>query len=451
MRPYRGCGICLLCIIAMLSGCGGNAAGDNNMRADKGQNGVSESAVSGQAADVQNDGRADTYKYCTEKYLYRKYKHGVIQCRLDGTEEKKVPIRKNWGDEADIIEIKDDGLYYEDFDWGQYASVIARIPIQTEADGTEVLNVDGAEALLKHKDDSNVFLKIDAPYIIYMGEGYIRYNWESGERKVLGEQNVQQEELFKNSWANVCSDKNLYISHFEKGLYRLNWNTEELVKIGEYPLSGDERSMFVGNRYLIYPPYDDGSIDADIWMYDEKEDKSECLVSDEQLKQTIQKDLRIGKEIDLLSCAGMFYENNRLYLEIQVNWWEGGKYHVEGLMFSKELTADALLRYEKELSECIPSANTVKKEAWKGGDNGNKEYHAYVKRCRCWQMVEGKAFFVFMDKSNKKKLGCFDLSTGEFKVPAKNESEYYMMFYNQDSQDVTNAYTDMIWESGYGN
>lgn len=67
-------------------------------------------------------------------------------------------------------------------------------------------------------------------------------------------------------------------------------------------------------------------------------------------------------------------------------------------------------------------------------------------------MVGGKAFFIFMDKSDKKKLGCFDLSTGEFKIPGKNEFEYYMIYYNQESQDVTTVFgehIDMKWESGY--
>lgn len=453
MRTYGGRCLCLLLIIVMLSGCGGNVAGENRAGVDKAQTGVSETAVSGQAADVQNGRRADTYKYCTENYLYRKYKHGVIQCRLDGTEEKKVPVRKNWGNEADIIEIKDGWLYYSDSDWDNYAEVIARIPIRTEADDTETLNVDATEALLKDEDDSNVYMKIDAPYIIYMGERPIRYNWESGEKKVLAEQNMQQEEFWRNSWISVCSDKNAYISVFDRGLYRLNWNTEELVKIGEYPVSGDAITIFVGDRYLIYSPYKDGSIGIDIWMYDETEDRGECLVSEEQVAQMIQKEkgLRLGEDIDLLDCTDLFYDNNRLYLQIQMNWWEDNKYHVECLMFSRELTADALPRYEKELTECISRTDTVKKEMWSGTHAG-KEYPVYVKRSRCWQMAGGKAFFIFQDKSGKKKLGCFDLSTGGFKIPAKNESEYYMIYYNQESQDVTTVFgehIDMKWESGY--
>lgn len=109
MRRYRGRYICLVLVIAMLSGCGGNAARDGDTGTDERQNRVIGTAISGQAIEPRKSKQTDTYKYCTGQYLYREYDNGVIQSRLDGTDEKKIRIRD---DLVDFLEVKDGWLYF---------------------------------------------------------------------------------------------------------------------------------------------------------------------------------------------------------------------------------------------------------------------------------------------------------------------------------------------------
>lgn len=153
------------------------------------------------------------------------------------------------------------------------------------------------------------------------------------------------------------------------------------------------------------------------------------------------------KDIDLLGVTDLFYENERLYVQMQMNWWEGENYRWEYVLFSKELDADAALRYEKELTECLRKHSGSERRTWK---EDGKKFPLSVDSSQCEQMIEGKAFLSLGNEPGKAKLGCFELATGEFKIVGKNELEYYMGYYNETSYDVLGledeSRGEMMWE-----
>lgn len=444
MRRYRGRCICLLFVIAMLSGCGGNAVRDGYTGTDGQQNGATGTAVSGQAADAQESKQTDTYKYCTEDYLYREYDYGVIQSRLDGTDEKKIRIRD---DLVDFLGVSDGWLYFYCRDWEKEDYVVVRIPIQKEADGTETLNIDKAETLLKEKDDIEKIIKIEAPSIVYLGADYefLRYNWESGEKKQLF--SAPKTKSGPNGWVEAVSDKNAYVS-YDTGVYCLNWDTGEAQQVDKKKASSQPEPIVAENRYFLYNPYD-GSVDVNIWKYDEVENKKECIISWEETAKAVEQEMGLDPEkaIDLMGVTDLFYENQRLYIQMQMNWWEDDNYRWEYVLFSKELGADAALQYEKELTECLRKHSGSEQRTWR---KDGKEYSLSVDSSQCEQMIEGKALLSLGNEPRKAKLGCFELATGEFRIVEKNAPEYYMGYYNQTGGDVLSLEIEtrgeMTWE-----
>lgn len=442
MRRYQGRYICLVLVIAMLSGCGGNAARDGDTGTDERQNRVTGTAISGQAIEPRKSKQTDTYKYCSGQYLYREYDNGVIQSRLDGTDEKRIRIRD---DLVDFLEVNDGWLYFYCRDCEKEDCVVVRAPIESDEDGTETLNVDREETLLKEKGDIEQIIKIEAPNIVYLGEDYecLRYNWESGEKKQL----FSAPESESNGWVETASNKNAYLS-YDTGVYCLNWETGEALQVDMKKASATPESIVAENRYFLYSPYD-GSVDVNVWKYDEAENKKECIVSWEETAQIVEQEMGLDaeKDIDLLGVTDLFYENERLYVQMQMNWWEGENYRWEYVLFSKELDADAVLRYEKELTECLRKHSGSERRTWK---EDGKKFPLSVDSSQCEQMIEGKAFLSLGNEPGKAKLGCFELATGEFKIVGKNELEYYMGYYNETGYDVLGledeSRGEMMWE-----
>lgn len=428
----------------MLAGCEGEDRADSG---DKNA-GISAQAVSAQAVetDIIKEECCHQNCYHTDTNLYREapgMKYDIVQMKLDGTGKKKYRVE----DFRELLGISGGYLYYEAYEGnGDYLpEYIYRIPIEKDQNGQDVLKVEKRERLIT---------EYASIWGIYVGETYL---WYQCEGSGLVAKYDLQNKRFKST-AQVfpdgedaevefirCGDTVLAcVSYLDEPteVYAQKMEEDTWEKIGIctrlfYDSLRDysEDAVF----YMSDPSYLAERMPGTIRMIDLTEGKNRVFIQKKELRKAVVQAAKLHNpkdEIDVCAVTALFYQEGRLYVQVQLSFRRNNVYHIRYLLFSQGREEDdSSLRHEKELTKLLTTYGTVEKGQWveswyvPGMDWREEEViEKDVRRnvAKCYRMINGKAFLWFPDKKKKKgRVGCYELANGRFRWLTKKDEEYY--------------------------
>lgn len=455
----------------MLAGCEGED------RADSGEKnaGISAQAVSAQAVETDIIKEECHHQNCyhTDTNLYREapgMKYDIIQMKLDGTGKKKYRVE----DFRELLGIRGGYLYYEAYKgWkdNYLPTYIYRIPIEKDASGQDVLNVEQEERLIT---------EYESIWSIYVGETYLWYQCEGSGQVVKYDlrnkrfkstaQIVPKEEAEDTEIEFIqCGDTmlacttyldettELYAQKMEEDTWEKTGTCSEAFYDGLKDYSEDAIFYTIGTKYTSSV-----RMPGNIRMFDLAEGNDRVWIHKKVLKQAVVQAAKLHDpkdEIDVCAVTALFYQEGRLYVQVQLSFWRNNVYHIRYLLFSQGREEDeSSLRYEKELTELLTTYGTVQKgewvESWYVPGLDWREEKVVVKNIRrnvakCYRMINGKAFLWFPDKKKKKgRVGCYELANGGFRWLTKKEEEYYEPCQDKMHDDSVDFGVESMYQPG---
>ncbi|MCM1244899.1 MAG: hypothetical protein NC293_04545 [Roseburia sp.] len=462
----RKCKLLILCCIMLcagvLTGCGGEYAGLTEGDAVSGSavsgeavsgDAIKENAVSGSAVE-NRDGKMSRkeagqdmsrHRFCTDTNLYyvSENEEKLMQARGDGTHGKCIrewPLKKNEEIMVEVVYADENWLYYDvNFDW-EY-EVTYRAPIEKDAKGQDVVQFSKEEELVR--DELLIPRYADSDYYFYedYDDNVVKYDLKRKEK--VSETNLMGE-IFRVKGHYVMADENM--------IYSQKTDSGQWEELSDYTGWSSDVWMIAqrDEEEIFYPRYVTiGKLDLriEIMRYDGTQVQN--FVTWEQLDHAAKEATGVEK-LDVCRLNNIFWQEGRLYLQMQTGWMEGKTYHMGYMIFSKgEKEGASGLRYEKELTECMKSYVKERSGKWTDIDEDAPEdgetvfvEHMLVNEAQCIAMAEGNAYLSLFDyDKDKGRVACYDLFTGKFQWISKKDPEFHMLKYDYaDWSDFANAY-----------
>lgn len=455
--------VCVGLLVGLLSGCGGEYAGK------QGDGAVSGSAVSGQAVSggavsdpVVSEKEKTTHVeqvwlFRTDTNLYVEKDDDdaetIIQRRLDGSHKKEIEIPGC----TSFLGIVGNQLYYVRTDEdkkGDWWDCVCVLPIEKDPDGFDVLHTDKAEEVTSVRERRGIDeYYLDPEYLICT---------DATNGTVIKYDIRTKKKLSETSWNHTiqytrCGD---YFVAYD------GWNEELRYQKcedtgGEWTLlaaEGDydgfnEELVASGKNLFFFEGRSESGEEEGIYKYDLDKGENTCFITDKELLAAASE--AVGQELNLeKGCCvviNIWYERERLYVQAELCDTRDGIYYMQHLLFSKA-PGESALKYEREMTECMQSHGTVQKGKWLAAEDYKSKKkrvaveHAVINDSQCYRIINGKAFFsVYDSKKEKRRVGCYELQSGDFKWLTKKDSEYYEPCYEPEN---TLNYLGMSGEYG---
>ncbi len=476
--------LCLGISVGLLAGCGGEYAGLAEGDAVSGSavsgeavsgDAIQEKTVSGPAVNEEEGENAvrqksvkkagqdmSSHRFCTDTNLYYVSEDAkkLMQARTDGTHHgciREYPTGKGGEKYVEIVYVDDNWLYYN-ITFAEGGMAIYRTPIEKDAQGYDVVKFMEEEELVK--EEMIVPVYVDSDYYFY--ENYVdneEVKYDLKTKKKVSEDKTQK-------YGAIFRVKDYYIGADYEGLYVQKVDSNEWEKVVDYVLEFDIDIVIQNTKAVFYPcsamnniyPFSATLNKSNrrfyIKRYDGKQERD--FVTWEELNQAVKEAAGV-KKLDICVPDQLFWQEERLYIQMQTGWIKDGTYHMGYMIFSQKENEDGSgsgLRYEKELTECMKSH--VKERTGKWIEFDDPEDTAYVEHmvintAKCIAMVEGKAYLSLYDyKKDKGRLACYDLTTGKFKWIGKQDAAFYKLGYDfghlySDFEEVFEQYDDNVF------
>ncbi len=446
-----GTGICLA--VLLFAGCGGEYAGLTEGDAVSGSavsgeavsgDAIREKPVSGPAVENEKDGMSgkkvkqdmSSHRFCTDTNLYYiSYdEEKLMQARTDGTHRKCIkewPAKTDEENSVEVVYADENWLYYDVvFDYEE--EITYRAPIEKDAQGYDVVKFQEEEELVK--TGLMIPLYADSEYYFYEDldtDQVVKYDLKRKTKDSEADATSYSGSIFriKDHYVMVTEFGEIYVQNIDSAKWkRVSRSTD-----------GDEsEELFVDNTVAVfYPQYitekkkDRG---FQIKRYDGKQEKD--FVTWEQLDHAVKEAAGVEK-LDVCMPNRLFWQDGRLYIQLQTGWMKDGTYHMGYMIFSQgENEYGSGFRYEKGLTEHMKSHVKERAGKWSGYDFEDKKEtvfveHMVVSDAQCIAMVEGKAYLSLFDhEKDKGRLGCYDLNTGKFEWIGKKDAAFYKLGYD---------------------
>lgn len=472
---YRKLYLLILCLgVLSLGGCGGEYASISGDRAASG-GAVSGGTVSGQAVEGKQGKAEDSCpSFCTDTNWYWLNWNGeddyIVQSRRDGTGRKTIKFENV----DQLISVREDALYVTTSEWNGEDEFVAepiwRIPLEKDEKGFDRVLVKNAE-----KIEANIGAEVYSYAMVSNTLYYFRdaspsedmevealelaaLDLDTGNKKIVDLPDVGSKIYDDDVSLSSCGDR-IFMFLDEVGVFVRNH------KEGEWRKLADCGEVFVSfyrtvtwNQDTFY--YVEGFMEEDgtsrqIHKYDLDRGTDSLLVSRKQLKKAVEaaEELDLDKnKLDDFEVVDLFCQADRLYIQVQANWYQGGEYHMAHQMFSQG-QGEPDLRYEKELTACMGSYGEGRGEivydprmlisSSHVPDNlpkPKKVKNAVWNMSKCCQIQNGKAFLRFHEEDTDEdqdslRFGSYDLETGEFCWLTPEDEGYFELLY-PESQDL---------------
>ena len=405
-------------IVTVLTACGGQ---QDMVSGTEGA--VSGGAVSGQAVETKD--RVYIYPcWHTDSnwYAENEDEDGITCSRLDGTKEKNITIKHFAGFNTIV-----DGYLYYDTDRKQdeehSLQAIWRAPLEKDKDGYDIVVMEKAEKLAEETYTWDDEFGIGESYV---SSDYLFYE-KRNDRLIKMDLNTMEETVLEMPIENSYNKgveifgrgTRLFAESEWGGLYTMKQEEDTWHQVIDYTKYDVYESVdyIAGNEdFWFYSYLEDNSILHTIHRYDLNTGTVDVFMSSEQLNQAVTEAEGVDvntEKVDICGVTDLFMEGERLYIQVQVNIQRKNEYQMGYLLFSQGQD-ESLLRYEKEVTECMRANRAVRK----------KENVVFYD-AQCLDIVNGKAF-VLCDgyEAEQQKLGCYDLETGEFKKITNKDVEF---------------------------
>lgn len=464
---YRKFYLLILCVgVLSLGGCGGEFAGISRDGAVSG-GAVSGGAVRGQTVESKQEKREDSCPpFCTDTNWYWMNWNGeddyLVQSRRDGTGRKNIKIENV----EQLISVRENALYVVTSEWNDdddyVADSIWRIPLEKDEMGFDQVLVKDAERIAAETATEGMGIELYSfamvsntlYYFAYPSGGMelVALDLDTGNKKIMDLPAVGLEILEGETSLFSCGDRifmflddvGVFVRNHEEGDWR------KLADCGEDFLGFDRTVTW--NQDTFY--YVEGFVEEDgsskqIHKYDLNRGTDSLLISREQLKKAVEAAEGLDPDKDKLDdfeVVDLFCQADRLYIQVQANWYQGGEYHMACQMFSQG-KEEPDLRYEKELTSCMGSYGEGRGEiVYDPGmmissshapdqlPKPKKVKNAVWNMSKCCRIQNGKAFLRFHEEDTNEeqdslRFGSYDLETGEFCWLTPEDEGYFELLY----------------------
>ena len=443
--------VLMMLIFALCTGCAQYAVGDEIGAT------VTGGAISGAAVTGTAISQGSQWKYFfandTNVYLedYEEDEAGFVQYKKTG--EKQVRYIRPIAYDA-LLAVTEEGVYYArsyfDRFIGENGSELCRIPIEKNADGTDRLKMDAIEVIVKEESgiiEDNAY--IDENYIVYnaYGEYIVKYNRKTKEKIKL--------ETISNINTILASGQDYLIIVSEYGGYlRLDLDGNKLERFGGNKSGNTYHANALHGEYFFYQEEKEAGDypEDEIWVYDGKNKTKQRLLTEKQLEEACRQvplssaPLKIkDKGSTSFYLTEMFCEGDRLYIQAQLNRYDGKREWMCYAVFSMDIsdlnrsdTDKTELRYEKDLMKCIWSHSSNKFYKITEGDDeaaddGYGEYDEVAwNPGRVVGVQDGRAILILNPKDDyRQSIVCYDLKTDKFSKITIKDKEYLTLYYNK--------------------
>lgn len=459
MKRKVACFLCVLSAAGFLTGCGGEFAGVSRDGAVSG--GAVSSSVAKNRKKTRSEAETDMsrHRFCTDTNLY--YVGGdtdrIMQARLDGTHRKCIRKSKEGKDAiADILYVGTEWLYYSvKNDYGE--ETIYRSPVEKDKEGYDVVRLGDEEVIYEAANYKEVVDDYEANIPIYMDDDYCFYTDEFGSEFVKydrrANKKISQRQHGLDGEGEIIRIKDYYLYRHKEGLYRQKVSSTRWGVVSEHTIEGmDGNISFVNNgREVFYPTYVDkvDKIPFHIWSCDGKRKRK--FVTRKQLSSAVKSVTGTDKP-DVCMPSGLFWQQGRLYIQLQTGWKVNGIYHMEYMVFSQGEGGGApKLRYEKKLTECMKSHVEAQRGKWT--DDIKKAETIFVKHmvvndAQCIGMADGKAYLSLYDyKKARGRMACYDLDRGKLKWISSKNAAFYKLGYDIRLDKFEEVFRDITYNN----
>lgn len=454
---YRRKNLCLFLLFSLLfavcagiCGCGG--AGETGNVSSVIGTAVTAASVSGGAVSAGAvNGLKKKYRYATDTNVYYESRT-IMQARRDGTHKKEI-FDEPGAEPGDyrLAAVDEGGLYVivaEEKHGDTQKDVLYRVPLEKDGQGYDVVNVSEKEELIR---DSYIYLTCwDSRYLVYQYDtGIATYDLQ--ERKYLSRQEdaelIEDADEEDSGWdifrlsdcfVAVNEEGDIYVQDRASGSWRSCRDKQWIRR-------ADGQVVQAGNRIFYEAEQEEDVADLDDWSVFTCDGKtSNCFITMEQIRQAVEK--AVGKgAADWLErdCVSLFGCEDRLYLQIELNWDDGPINRSAYFLFSQGEN-ERELHYEEELTECMQSKVRPQTGRWRLWDDSEDKLGKIFKEkaewndAQCVAMLNGCAYLCLYDYENDKgRMGCYELQSGAFRWVDKVEAEFGELgcegiYYDQD-------------------
>ena len=449
-------------VTGILTGCGGEYAGitEGDIVSGSAVSGeavsgdaIREEAVSGPAVKNGKDGisgkktksNMSSHRFCTDTNLYyvKENMDQIMQAGTDGTHRKCI---RKWKEEVEveIIYVDMDWLYYHVENYDNDDETTYRAPIEKDEEGQDVVRFQKAEELVKK--ELMIPMYADSDYYFYDDlntEKLIKYDLKKKKKVSEEDDELFPDDIFRVNNHYFCVDYDkVYVQKVDSAQWKKIPDVQSNLE--DYSAVQNDRAVFVAG----YISEKDNDWRVNIKRCDEKE--ATDFVTWEQMVRTVTEAAGV-KELDVCGVEDYFWQEGRLYIQMQAGWMKEGLYHMEYMIISQGENEDGSgsgLRYEKELTECMNSHVKERKGKWSDRDlvfDDEEETvfieHMAVKDALCIAMAGGKAYLSLYDyEKDKGRLGCYDLDTGKFEWIGKNSAAFYKLACDLDPGEYDDVF-----------
>lgn len=465
---YRQVGtiLCLAMVIVLFAGCGGEYSEQMGTSGASG-GAVSASAVNGEA--VSGSGGASRYTYCSDWNLYYVRDSympdaSIVERNLENGSEREIPVDGL----HEVCYVDNDWVYYakrievegnENFDSTTIVGEVWRAPIDKSSCA---MDEKAEELVLKEGNRPGMVLSrshigidhkgilCDGRYIVFEGGEWTGPEGVQSLEVFLRVYDIQagsyvHEEIFQESYCYYDIDDTVLCGD---SVFAWNEEADELVRVKLE--TGERTTVAPFDNFKLYEEMpssisttseedifwvnsnDDGKKE-EVWQYNLAEQKSFCLITDEEFREQLGEkgllDCSIGEKEHVFDCGGCFVRANRLYVQLEITGEGSDDEECQNrVIFSKQLgEPDANLIYEEPLNECLANPESRQKIFTKKyeGIYGRQPYtrKMYFK-CRgfCVSMTEDECLMYLENEEEKKNMpACFDFRTGRLHFLEKDE------------------------------
>lgn len=458
MKRNRLTVLCILLCVSLLAGCGGEYAGMTEGDA------VSGAAVSGEAVsgDAVQEKVAGSHRFCTDTNLYYAEEDQIMQAWLDGTHRKCVmdcpEVGKDRLDKVSVLYVDEEWLYYEkeicQEEQETRYGVVCRVPVEKDSEGYDRVRSSEKEEILT---EINLYIVYaDAHYLFYRtgDDKFMKYDLKTQKRREspLGVDWVQEDlyvSRINGYYIAIAEQESVFVQAADSS----QWTEVSGASAGVPGVQG----VLQNGKSVFYQQYlTDDWEDARFCIKKCDGKKETDFVVWKQLKQTVMK-AKGTNEVDMC-LRWMFWQDDRLYIQIQVGWMEEEIYHMEYVILSQSEKKDGIgagLHYEKKLTESMQSHAKTRTGKWvdvEGEEEAVILEHMTSNDAQCIAMINGVAYLSCYDyEKDRGRLACYVLDTGEFQWIDRDDAVFYKLGYDGCIQEFETVFHKQYESDREGN
>ncbi len=450
-------------LVVALTGCGGeqnSTSGRNDV--------VSGGAVSGSVITCEGKETTEVESeyypcyYTDTNYYWGKYTEDALFCYeyglLDGTKDKKVEVD---GEFWEMLTVVGDYVYYltmsSDDDNVENMS-ISRMPIQKKKNGNDIVLAKEEEKLVE-EDCPTGEREIEA---VFVGNKHLLYKMKGKDKLTKLDLNTKEKSYVEAPIENIGDVKVTFLGYGDMvlaevdghGLFIAEGEWSKWTQLTGYNVSGYTDCVAWNQESYYYASFVEGGKVEKVHKCDFATKTEGDFVSQDELRQALIQSQKLEsgqKRLEDYSITELFWDEGRLYLQVQVNWMEDKTYHMAYVVFSKG-SEESTLQYEKELTEWMWKKGGERNGRWVLFSNGYKGSSTLFPKTKeiviqdkvkiypgkCYEIVNGKAYegrygdYYFDQKDSKGK---------KVNLAASTEC----MVYGRSRNSVYLSQRDVIW------